>query len=481
MAFPVILVDSNDGAASDTACSGAGPSTALTGSAASTDGGGTTVTLDAGTNTTNVATDGSHVILLRDTTAGHRQFAKITSKAGSGGATPTVGVAEAFTGSLSGKSWAIGGVRATAFGSVSLLLVDNNGSSGDAMPGWTIQPALSHTETVSATVNFRRAGDTTSGPIIFGRTSAGGTLPLFTFSNNGDAIIPRAASTWFKNFEMRNSNATKTASRAFVIRGNALLFQGVKISHSTDKFWKGLVADSTTDATTVRYCNFGYMANVGLAFGDGGTIMGSTRLFYNFIHDCGSGGVAFIAGTPFLSTQIVGNVLYNITGIGISYDNARSDAYGGTYLANNTVDTCSSDGFKFVTAANNVQGLSVLNNIASNNGGYGFNFSAAGFTAAYRDGQDLIIDGNDTYNNTSGAYNPSSYGSNDPATNPSYTNASGGDFSIGSALKGLGVPIGGTLPIGSTSSTYTYEDPGAAQRQETSGGSGGTAVAIFGG
>src|SRR6516165_11952684 len=103
MAFPVIIVDSATG--SDTNTSGAGPGTAVTGTAASTNAGGTTVTVDAGTNLSGIATDGSHVLYLNDTTAGHRRWSKITGTSGSGGATPTITVNEAYTGLLAAKSW----------------------------------------------------------------------------------------------------------------------------------------------------------------------------------------------------------------------------------------------------------------------------------------------------------------------------------------------------------------------------------------
>src|SRR5262245_38170373 len=108
MPLPTILVDSTTG--SDTAASGAGPATALTGSAASTSADGLTVTLDGSPDLTNVATDGSHAVFLNDSTAGARNFGKITAK---DNVAKTVTVTNAFGASLSGKSWAIGGKRAS--------------------------------------------------------------------------------------------------------------------------------------------------------------------------------------------------------------------------------------------------------------------------------------------------------------------------------------------------------------------------------
>src|SRR5574343_1935860 len=108
-AYPVILVDSATG--SDSAASGAGPATALTGTGAGTDAGGTVVSLDGSPSLAGVNTDGSHVIYLVDSTAGHRNFAAINDK---NDTTKTVTVEQAFTGSLPAtKSWAIGGKRAS--------------------------------------------------------------------------------------------------------------------------------------------------------------------------------------------------------------------------------------------------------------------------------------------------------------------------------------------------------------------------------
>src|SRR5678816_4956827 len=101
MAFPVIRVDSTNGAAADIASiSGAGPTTSVNGTAAATDIAGTTVTVDAGKDISGIATDGSAALILNDVTAGHRRWSKIIGSAGSGGATPTFTVNEAYTGCL---------------------------------------------------------------------------------------------------------------------------------------------------------------------------------------------------------------------------------------------------------------------------------------------------------------------------------------------------------------------------------------------
>lgn len=52
---------------------------------------------------------------------------------------------------------------------------------------------------------------------------------------------------------------------------------------------------------------------------------------------------------------------------------------------------------------------------------------------------------------------------------PVFTSPAGEDFSIGTNLAAKGRPVGGTLTIG-FSSTNSYNDIGAAQRQEPAGG-----------
>ncbi|HZI93574.1 MAG TPA: right-handed parallel beta-helix repeat-containing protein [Patescibacteria group bacterium] len=459
MAFPVILVNASTGSDASN-ISGAGPGTPVQGTAAATDVAGTTVTVDAGTNISGVAIDGSAAIYIHDTTAGHRRWSKITGSAGSGGATPTFTVAEAYTGSLSGKTWGVGGIRASIGGADSKLLVDNNAAAGDAMPGWSIELQSAHSETIAATFDVRRAGDSTSGPITLRGTAGAGTRPLLTFSNNGNCIMPRAAAQVFRAFELRNTNATKTLSVAFQCSSSVgASIIDVKVAHSTNKFWKGVV-DSGTGYTLVRDCEFGYCANVAAEL----AAAKHFRYLFNYIHDCGATAGLSLTATG-ATAVIYGNVCYNNTGDGLRVTTSSVNAQG-ILIAHNTFDANTSDGIEFSGA--NVSGYSLINNIHSNNGGYGLNFSAT--TDVSLIGLGVILLGSDFYNNSSGPYNPTplTVSENEQTLDPTYTNAAGADFSIGTNLKAKGYPVGGTLAIGTGSSTYSYVDPGAAQRQEAS-------------
>lgn len=106
----------------------------------------------------------------------------------------------------------------------------------------------------------------------------------------------------------------------------------------------------------------------------------------------------------------------------------------------------------------------VFSSIFSNNGGYGLNVSDGDYTGAF--GTETF-DYNAFYNNTSGARNNIGAGDNDITTDPTYTNAAGDDYSVGTNMKAKGFPS--AFPSGNTTS---YVDIGAVQRQEPAGGSG---------
>ena len=457
MALPTILI--NSAAGSDTAASGAGPNNALTGSAGVTSADGLTVVLDGSPDLTNVETDGSHVLFMSDTNVGSRNFGKITGKANSGTPTAQVTVAAAFQ-PLNTDAWAIGGERASIGSTTSRKLVDNNSAVGDAQAGWTISFGSGHTETLSATLNIRVSGDTTSGLFYFVGPLAG-TTPILTFSNNGDGIILRNTREFLGRLELRNSHATKTASRGIVALTTYQTIDGVKINHSTDLFLNGI--DYRSNAVCVKNCDIGYCAGNGIESSAGTTFV-RIRFLNNFIHNC-TGIGASLRG-DMVSLVFYGNIVYANGGDGAIVTNVAGDSGRHFLIAHNTFDANTGDGLE--VANDLVTPADVLNNIFSNNGGYGLKFSSGSATADYISGSGWIVDCNDTYNNTSGGYLPASYGTNDPGTNPTYKNASGGDFSIGTNLKAKGYPIGGSLYVGRTSATYSYVDPGAAQRQEFS-------------
>ena len=466
MALPTILVNATGG--SDTQASGAGPATALFGTTdASTDGTGLIVTVTAGTDLSGVAIDGSHVIYLADATAGARNFGKITNSAGSGGATPTVTVADAFGLTLSSKSWAIGGKRASIGAATSKKLFDNNSAAGDAMPGWAVEMESGHTETIAATFDARRAGDQTSGPIILRGTSGAATLPVLTFSNNGNGIVPRGLWQIYRDFELRNSNVTKTASAGFSLgaTGGGTII-GVKISNAANKFWKGII-DASPSGTISRIigCDIGNTANIGIDC----TSSGKYTYAWNYIHDCGATAGVNQTSTP-PTFAFYGNVVAGNTGDGLRMTGASAGAQG-IVIMHNTFYGNFSDGVEVTQAGGNGQvlGLILINNIFLGNGlsgtGYGINFSGATDIGLF--GSLVCILNNNCNANVTAATNPTLTlsASGSTTADPQFIDGTFGsslNLGIGTNLIATGYPTDVLLGC----LTRSYVDPGAAQRSE---------------
>lgn len=162
------------------------------------------------------------------------------------------------------------------------------------------------------------------------------------------------------------------------------------------------------------------------------------------------------------SANGVSNCGAGISSYGSLYYDNGADAVSGS-VANfflNTVDGntgANVDGI--VTTGTSI--VFVLNNIFSNNGGYGVNISA---TPSY--GRGSLYQYNDYYNNSSGAINNSSTKSTDQTLDPQFADAANDNYSIGANLKAKGY---GALPGGTSTS---YLDMGAVQRQEPTGGGG---------
>jgi hypothetical protein len=449
MAFPIILVDSNTG--SDTAASGAGPSTALSGTSnASTDATGLIVTLPNGTVLTGVATDGSHVIYLADSTAGARNFGKITASAGSGGATPTVTVSNAFGLNLTAKSWAIGGRRASLVNASTQKLFDNNAGAGDAMPGWTVELQSAHVEPsdISAQYVFRRAGDTTSGPITLRGVANAATKPIVQFSNNGNAFYLNNPYLVISNFEVRNSNVTKTASNAVFCPGSQCSISLMTINSSSKKFWKGIVIQS--DHIALDRNNVANTASHGIDVSSNGDLCFTG----NNINNCGGDGLRWDGNVSLLARR---NLIWSNTGIGINSITNVTHAFD---CGQNTIYGNGSDAIKTVVlpASVGLVGFRILNNQLVGNTGYGINFAGASMSLIALQANNALIAFNNNYNNTAGQSNLAGWvDTNGPNADPGFLSTSTGDFRTSSAQQALGYDTANIVG----QSYRSYEDIGA--------------------
>lgn len=456
MAYPVILVDSATG--SDSAASGAGPSTALTGSSASTSGDGLTITLDGSPNLSGVLTDGSHVIFVNDTTSNARNFAKITAVDNSA---KTVTTTQAFAFSLSGKTWAIGGKRASISSATTKRLQDTGVTNvGDMGAGWAIEMSDASAETIGGSgYILRRGGDQTDGECIIRGVASTTNPPIITFSINNNCFTFSGGTgnyIHFKDFEVRNSNATKTASVAFVISsgGTGVRFLRMTCNHATDKFWKFAVSGG--QCWLYERCIVGNCASHNISFGAAGVACIDCDVY--------SSGGSGILNTNAITTGGVDLFWCRI------YLNA---AYGVTIIAQSTINRHSINGNNFdnntsggidiqSTVIAGLTGHVVCNNIFSNHAsGTAVNFTGSGVTAPFVTSGGGIYKYNTLYGNSADC-NLSGVLANSSTLNPTYANAATGDFRFTNAsVNGTGYHDGN---VGRTA-YRSYRDPGSMQHQ----------------
>lgn len=424
MATPVILINSVTG--SDTAASGAGPATALTGASASTDAAGTLVTLDGSPDLSGVAVDGSHVIWLNNTTAGARNFGAISAVDNTA---KTVTVSNAFAASLTGKSWAIGGKRATLGHASTLRLVNNNTAAGDASGlGWTIEMQSGHAESFSADLNIYSAGSTSAGPLIIRGENNAATRPVITLTG-GARLVPRNSYIRFAGFNI-TSNATG---------GNVIVDVGGPITYENLK-----VIGTASGSTLIGVSGSANVHILSCELVGGTTAIApsqNTKIVGNYIHDIAGAGISFNGSITGL--LIFANVIARAGGNGIVLTQGRADAYAAANILFNTIDSCTSNAISYTGLNAGLAALSILSNILSNNGGYGIDFGATA-TVANMAAYLAAIRNNDFYNNTSGAIRPADasalYNIDGVTTNPTFANAAGGDFSVGTNMKALAFP-----------------------------------------
>jgi len=451
MSLPVILFNSQIG--SDTAASGAGPTQAITGNNASTSADGLTVTLDGSPDLSGVATDGSHVIWLNDATLGNRNFGKITNV---DDIAKTVTVSNAFGTLLSGKSWAIGGKRLTLANAMSATLYNNNNSNGDWMSGWEVRLESGYTETLSVTIVLYRLSDNATGPMIFRGDPAASTLPILTFSNNGNAISLSHDGKLLENLVLRNSNATKTASIGIYANNRVCILRNLRISAaSPNNFWKG-IAGFGARSSIMESCDVANCANLGV-----GAIGNSNAIFNNRIHGCGSHGISITSTVPPFPI-IIGNHIYGNAGDGISITNsATTDGNGFPLIERNTIHGNTGDGIDISSSSTQIGGFRMVllqNNQFTGNGGWGLNFSNASPPSDAVLFANFFTCRNNNYGtgalaNTSGDCNVTLTltETGKQNLNPGYTDATNGDFRPSIAVAGLGWPTGlagGTAPTG---------------------------------
>lgn len=218
----------------------------------------------------------------------------------------------------------------------------------------------------------------------------------------------------------------------------------------------------------IRGCEVNNTTGNGIAIGNNGVVVGC------YIHDCGGVGVTstlahiygnFLKnGTKKFSSSLgaisaAGAIAFNVLSLDSASDGIRANS-NNAFIFNNSIYSSSGTGAGIDTGGG-TQGIAIFNNIIegfSGTGGIGVVIgSSKGIT---------LYTSNKFYNNSthesisSDLYNNA--GNNDTLGASPFTNPSGDDFSVSTAVKA------GAYPSSFRgSSTNQYLDVGAAQREES--------------
>lgn len=397
----------NNSTGSDTQASGLGPANAVYGTGASTTGASAVVT---GIDTTGV-TAGD---LLWVQSSSGRQFSIIASVDSS----TEVTCDDVFANTESGRTWGIGGKRAT---------LDNADSrrifGADTKDGFTLE--IEHTGT---------AYDLTS------RVDVAQFTPVIEIKGTGASrpVIRQTANTQhfygngggfgfvFRYLQFTNSSGTPNVvfspqwNYGFSTRNIDCVF-----GDATDQL-SSVTGNTQYGIHIFKRCEIKNTSSNGITCGDGNNLY----LYDCTIHHCGGSGVDSYWGQP------------NASGC-IFYSNSSFGIYGrnrGVNILNNCIFYNNASGG--VRTFHNLP-KTFDNNIFVSNGGYGATFSTMSSS------MHNFSDRNVFYNNTSGEVAGATLNNSITLTADPFVNAANGDFNIntsnggGAALRSTSYDLGG--------------------------------------
>lgn len=384
----------------------------------------TTITLDGSPTLTGLTTSGDNqsAIYLSQATNANRKIFWITAFDNT---LKTVTVDLAPTG-ITSSAWAIGGrhvlTKASIEGAVRNgdIVIFNNSPASDSGTVFTIR-AYS---------------------VIKGKT---GVRPVLTCTGTSNCLADTGAGllTKVENLELAQQGASGSA--CLVSAGR---IYNVKISDA------GTNGFSSSIGYTNQYAN--EVSGVGT---NGITTAGPGVVFANYIHDNGDDGIEVTSvSTPF-SMYIAFNIFDTNAARGIYFSGTPASNFSHSIVLNNVIYSNGNSGLEVADIDSYVD---FLNNIFMNNGDAAGEYNVEWVSTA----EPNALHYNNIFNTASagGSGNLSNVTANSTelTTDPLFTNASGGDFSIGvnSPAKAAGYPgtfLGG--PVG-------YLDIGAVQRKE---------------
>ena len=442
MALPTILF--NSGTGSDTAASGAGPGTALSGANASL-GASTTVALAVDApDLSGVATDGSAVCWV-DSTSG-RQYSRITAV---DNVAKSVTVATAYGVTEATRAWGIGGKRAT------LDHADSRTLGADVEAGWIVE-----IEDDGASALTGSAWPITAGVAFTIRGDSISTKRLMTQSANAAALTLSVTATTLDvaNLIFENTAGTKTSANGIVVTANnpTIRIRNCRFGHSANTLLSGLNRTAGAPVFILYDCEVMSCTSNGVSSRAGLHVHGS------YIHDNAAHGLATGGGG---GVNIIQDSVVEANGTdGINVGTTPTTlVISGNAIHGNTGDGLdSSGGAGFIPISGQI-----YNNNFTANGNYGIR-AASGENPAFLDFNNF---GTGALANTSGSMLNLTAGANDLAVDPGYTNASGGNFAAGTAIKAKGFPAS-TQAFGANpaAGTIAFVDIGIQREEPASGG-----------
>ncbi len=438
MATPIITFNSSTG--SDTQASGCAlPATAVFGTSGAYTG--SVWTLDGSPDLSAVATDGTGVIWVL-TSTGRQWFTINTVDNG----LKTVTVDDAPAGTATGRTWAIGGKRATLDATTSRLLLTT-----DFKSGWIAQTETTQTLT-STQILLKSAGDSTTGPCVL--RGSGGVMTI-TRADNA-TLLQRNGGSWrFINLKLQNTGATKTA--AIGLGGGAATTTSCvncTFGDVTNTLLRGIRDGATNSPTTLIDCDVVSCTLAGIEY------EGGQRLAIRNCRFKGTTGPGLkVSGTAFLTIAdclFVGNTTNGIL---------ISGAVQELIIQRSVIHGNGTDGIDLSTAGTNSADAVIVSNNITGNGttGAGYGIKGHALTNTVKTLIDYNNFGAGALVNHDGSMLNITAGTHDQAINPGYAAASTDNYAVGQALWGKGYPDA-TRTIGNNNSaTSTTVAIGASQ------------------
>jgi len=272
---------------------------------------------------------------------------------------------------------------------------------------------------------------------ILGYNSSRGDNP--TSTNRPTLAFGTNASTFNASTIIRNFIFTTSQASGVNHANNGSMIENCKITSTNATSTNGAMNNGTTKVINCEVIN---------ASGIGIRDSGASSIYGNYIHGCTTGVRLNGTSNDFTNNIVSGCTTAVFFPTGITRNYFKNNTFFGA-------ETPAGTGLDGSTST------APVNSLFENNIFYGFTTGVNWQASTPENWWDY----NDFYNNTTNRTNVTP-GVHDRALNPTFTNTSGGDFSIGTNLKAQGFP--GAFQAATSTG---YLDIGAVQRQEAASAS----------